>query len=236
MNKIKLLIIALCLILPIPAVATGDWFTMAAGSGDSGGGCATNTYTNLVVYSRDIPSGITAANWAQSGTIDANYNQVGIEGATNTASILTDNAGGAYESVQQDIVIPNDSNVNVVRIFIGKDTIETRFPEIQFIMSGGGQVSCLVGFNTKTGATALRGGTPTLTVNSYNDNYWELLISLQNNSSGNTNARIVVLPALGILIGVANTSAVGSIIVGDVELYANNSNANVSGICPDYND
>jgi len=35
MNKIKLLIIALCLVLPIPAVATGDWFTMAAGSGDS---------------------------------------------------------------------------------------------------------------------------------------------------------------------------------------------------------
>jgi len=42
MNKIKLLIIALCLTLPIPAVATGDWFTMAAGSGDGGAAVTTD--------------------------------------------------------------------------------------------------------------------------------------------------------------------------------------------------
>ena len=236
MNKIKLLIIALCLVLPIPAVATGDWFTMAAGSGDSAGGCTANPYTNSVLYSRDIPSGITTINWSQGGTDVAAYNAVGLDGDANTASTLTDDNASGIDSVTQQFSIPNDSNYNTVRVFIKKDSTTTRFPSVKLRQYFGTETSRQIQINTQTGATtAFTFTNGADEANSWGDgSWWEVLLSVQNNTSGATSAQLTVSPASGSEWGAASNLGQGAAIIGNIEFYKGKTIAEIRGLCPVY--
>jgi hypothetical protein len=236
MGRFKLFFILLaCLILPIPAVATGDWFTMAAGSGDSAGGCTANLYTNSVLYSRDIPSGITATNWSQGGTDVAAYNAVGLDGDANTASTLTDDSASGQDYVIQQFSIPNDSNYNTVRFFIKKDSDTARFPSVRLRQYFGTPTDRKIQINTQAGTTTTVAETDgSDEVNSWDDSWWEVLLSVQNNTSGATSAQIYIWPASGSVWGSADNTATGTAIIGNVEFYKGKAIAEIRGLCPAY--
>jgi len=231
MNKIKLLIIALCLTLPIPAVATGDWFTMAAGSGDSAT-CMESGFTNSIVYSRDIPSGITSGNWTVTGTPVVTYDAVGLAGLPNTAITLTDDNGSGIEDIRQTVVSGAATGQYVAQVvYIKKDSDETRFPSFYLYISAGAHQS--IHLNTKTGVTAIEvtSGTASHEVVSSGD-WWILYSSVLSDS--NANVLSIVAPSRGSVLGSASSAATGSIIVGNVELYKNKIIADVSSTCPVY--
>lgn len=185
--------------------------------------------TNEITQSFDLAD----AAWLETGTSVAALDAVGLRGDVNGATTLTDDDGGAFEQVTELLAIPDDSNTTVWRFFVGKDTDETRFPEFQCVLNGGTAQQLLIGLNTKTGATANRTsiGTTASEVNQFGD-WWELLVSVVNNNTGNNIGKTEVLPALGTTIAVAAAAATGSIIVGNVELHLNTTIEAVRGSSP----
>lgn len=181
--------------------------------------------TNSITYSRDL----TNAAWTKVGGVINSYDQVGLTGAANTATYLEDDDGAAYEYVSETITVPADTNLNIARWFVKKDTDETRFP---FFGMDIGAVAAYYHVNTKTGATSAE-GTPAaggaIEVNQVGD-WWEVLVSLTND--GSTNQVIYAIPARSTVIGTASVAATGSIIVGNVELHLNKTIAQVRGSTP----
>lgn len=185
--------------------------------------------TNEIPFSRDLAD----AAWSESGTSVAALDAVGLEGTENTASTLTDDNVAALESVADDITIPDDSNTDVARFFIFKDTDETRFPEFQLRLIDGTTREIALQVNTKTGASTARVSTGT-TDSEVNDVglWWEVLLEVVNNTSGNLTAQVGLLPAISTTFGTLEVAATGSIIVGNVELHLNKTIVQVRGTTP----
>jgi hypothetical protein len=168
--------------------------------------------TNSLTYSRDL----TNAAWAETGTSVAAYDAVGMDGVANSASTLTDDDGAAYEYVSETITVPDDSNTHVARLFIKKDSDETRFPAFSMWLANGTLQDVWRHINTKTGALtdiSLDTGTTDADVRDAGD-WWEVLLSVTNNTSGNTAATVYVHPADATVAGTRSTAATGSCVVG----------------------
>ena len=185
--------------------------------------------TNLITYSSDL----TNAAWSSVASITTTYDQVGLAGAANTASLLDDSNAGGLSAEQEQITVANDSVTHVMRTFVKKDSDQTRFPEFNFQLTGGTAVALGLGFNTQTGATAARvdTGTNASEIRDAGD-WWEILQSITNNSTGNVTVSMTIYCAISDTIGTTNNAATGSIIVGNVELYTNKTIAQVRGSSP----
>lgn len=185
--------------------------------------------TNEIPFSSDL----TDPAWDETGTAVAAFDAVGLEGAANTASTLTDDDGAAFEFVLENITIPDDSNSIVCRVFLKKDEDETRFPEIRLRLVNGTEQNIAYQINTKTGADNVRISTGSVNseVNLQGD-WWELLIEVTNNSTGNISGQVIIYPARATSLGELTNSATGSIIVGNVELHLNKTIAQVRGSTP----
>ena len=185
--------------------------------------------TNELPRSRDL----TNVAWVESGTDIAAFDAVGLEGIANTASTLTDDDAGSLEFTRETIAIVDDSNNHVLRLFVAKDTDETRFPEFQFILSGGTLQDLRLQINTETGALTVRISTGTV-ASEVNDVglFWEVLLSVTNNTTGNVLADVRLYPAVTTTFDTTENAATGSIIVGNVELHLNKTIAQVRGSTP----
>lgn len=190
-----------------------------------GGPAATNEFT----YSRDL----TNAAWTASGAVTRTYDQVGLGGAVNTATYLEDDDAAGYEAVLENVTIADDSNTHVWRYFIKKDADETRFPRIDATLINGTTQNVIVHVNTATGAININqsSGTVAVEVNDEGD-WWEVLLSVENNTSGNLTARTIIYPAGGSIFGTSDPNAVGSAIIGQVEFHINKEIAQVRGSTP----
>jgi hypothetical protein len=186
--------------------------------------------TNSITYSRDLTN--AAWSWTSVGT--RAYDAVGLTGEPNTAATLNDTSGSGQNRVQETITIPDDSNTNVLRAFIAKDSNQTRFPEMQLLLQGGTQQAIIVQLDTETGATHTRTSTGTTDVDTVDrGDWWEFLIAVDNNSTGNVSAQCYIYAAFtGTLGNGQENSATGSIIVGNVELHENATIAEVRGTTP----
>ncbi len=204
--------------VPGKVYANGKWWLYGGPAG-----------TNELPWSRDL----TNAAWSVAGGASAAFDAVGLTGAASTASTVTDDDVGVADFINATITVANDSLTHTWRVFIKKDTDETRFLEIQPQLNGGTPQFLALGINTKTGATAVRGetGTTAFEINQVGD-WWEVLLSLANNTSGNTIATIVIFPAAGTIIGVTNVVATGTVIVGNAELHLNKTIEQVRGSTP----
>lgn len=183
---------------------------------------------NKIAWSRDL----TNAIWAQTESPSPALDEVGLAEIANTATTLTDNSN-SYEFVTEEVPIDNNSDVHVVRVFIKKDADTSRFPSFRLQLTGGTSQYIYLQVNTQTGAkqVTISIGTVVSEVNSVGD-WWEILVSVLNNTSGNTNARVTIYPAIGTSISTSNSSAQGSIIVGNAELQSDTTVAGVAGTYP----
>ena len=172
--------------------------------------------SNSIPFSRNLAD----ESWTISGSAPT-YDQVGVEGASHTATKLTDAGGFASATVQ--VAVPDDTNTHVLRVYIKKDTDTTRFPGIQFTFDVG-NAGVLTTINTQTGAVgdiqSSAGGTTT--VRDPGGDWWELLLSITN-PTGETAVNVYIFPARSTTIGVNNEEATGSCIIGNVEMYLNKS-------------
>ena len=205
--------------IPGKVFANGRWWLYGGPAG-----------TNELTRSFDL----SGAAWAETGTDVAALDAIGLEGVANTASTLTDNDGSAIEFLLESISIPDDSNPNVLRIFVKKDAITLRFPEFRLRLTAGTQQRSHVQLNTLTGEAVIRFSEGTVAVESNSSgDWWELLFSVINNGTGNNNANILLFPAFETVFeNTGDVAATGSIIVGNVELHLNKTIAQVRGTTP----
>lgn len=192
---------------------------------------------NLAVLSDRLDLYVNNGNpWTATGTTAAR-NAIGLEGEANTACTITDPDASLRIFRQASIPVVADTRNYTVRTFIRKDAITSRFPEIQFQLSGGTTVQGFVQINTSTGASASRSGnsaTWTVQEYAYNTDFWEVVGTMANNGT-NAVSNVLFYPAYASTLGGASSAALtGSIVVGNLELYAGKVTADVIGQDPAY--
>jgi hypothetical protein len=156
-------------------------------------------------------------------TVDATCtkDQVGVDGAANGASTVSDSDGTQYRECVELITIPADTNWNTVGLFFAKDNDETRFPEFQINIGATAQKTQI---NTKTGATNDRVNDGESYCFDAGD-FWFLIIRLEGDGA-DTTAQIFLYPAVTTVFGSTEVSATGSCIVDFAQFMTN------SRICP----
>ena len=173
---------------------------------------------NKAPYSNDL------TNWtAQVTPVVTALDQIGLTGEPNTATLVTDADAGVISAVR--ILYTHANGVsNTVKIWIKKDTDQTRFPRI--VTSS---PSTFVFFNTETGASRIATGSATIEVADDGD-WWILMVEWTTN---NTNAYIEISPAGNSnFVGGGNAAATGSVIIGNVESHSGKTIAEVRGLGP----
>jgi hypothetical protein len=163
--------------------------------------------------------------WGVVGTPTVSHDQLGVEGEPNTATYIEDNATSSVEyiSYYHDLTAGTDKLYRA-KYFIKKDADETRFIECHlrhratsgFTVTGDG---IALSINTATGASTVRVdvGTNTATVESYDDNWWEVTLTVRND--GSRYVALAVMPAAGASLGDFANPPVGSVICGGARLY-----------------
>jgi hypothetical protein len=187
------------------------------------GGVVPAKLVNLITSSQDL----TNAAWTNTAT--TTYDQVGINGDPNTASLSDDPGAGALTNTQ-DVTVLSNTDTYTFRAFIKKDTDQTRFPALTNSRAGSFSI---IQLNTQTGAIITRsnsGTPPAAAVYSWGD-WWAVMVPIVNASL--TTMPVFVSPADGSVWGVASDAALGSVIVGNTELF-HNTVAEVTGTPPVY--
>ena len=167
---------------------------------------------NLCLQSEDF-----STTWTVTGPPVITTNSAVAPDGNTTADTLEDDDNGAWESVSQSFTVVNDSTSWVFSLYIKKDADTTRFPEIQIRFAGGTAIQTALQLNTSTGAINHRMGSGAVSVTDVGD-YWRLVLSGSNNSTGNTTLEIWVFPAVTTVFGNIEASATGSIIAWGAQL------------------
>jgi len=172
--------------------------------------------TNIILYSQQLDN----AAWPLGGTPVVTPNTtVAPDGAT-TADTLTDDDAAVAEYISQALTISNDSTSWTASVYIKKDTDATRFPFLGLELSGGTAQKCYIQINTATGdaVSVTSVGSVIIHPAVLISGYYRFAVTVTNNSTGNTNARMYLAPADGSTWGVRNAAATGSAIFWQVDL------------------
>lgn len=175
-------------------------------------------FTNSLLWNRDLSN----AEW--SGAVTLAQNAVGLDGVENAAWTITD-ASGDTEDLADSVSITDDAATYVFVTYIKKDTDQSRFPEIGVDLTGGsGVLRERAIINTETGVIEgqrFNDGTSSV---SDKGNRWEVTNEITNNASGNTNARVIMTPAINSDGSTsADPSTTGSIVYDFGGFYLNSS-------------
>lgn len=188
--------------------------------------------TNIITFSRDLTQG--GASWADTqANLAATFDQIGMLGEANSASLLDEtNVSTSVARVQAQTIL-DDSNTHVGRLFIKKDSDITRFPALQLEVRNGSLQQVALQINTQTGATTIVSSIGTVDSEVYDGgDWWEVLVSVVNNTTGNDAARLLIYPAHGDVFGTGAGTAQGTCIVGNAELYLDTTIAKVRRLGP----
>lgn len=173
--------------------------------------------TNSLLHSEDF----TNAAWVDPyANMTVGSNLVVAPDGTMTGDKLSDEVTNNFTARYQGVGGFTNNEWASTSVFIKKDDVESRFPEIGLDFTGGTQLSARFHLNTKTGAIAKRSGYAAGSgwVEDFGD-WWRVLISLQNDATGNTNGRLWIHPAAATTLGgSAVAEAVGSIYVWGAQL------------------
>ena len=175
--------------------------------------------TNLCTYSNDMSN----AAWTKVGAATATFNQVGLTGAPNTASLLTDNDTVLRNITQNNITVTDNTNSVTARFFVKKDGADTAEKRYQNRLDGGTAITQILNFRIDTGA---------INSTSFSDteirdagDWWEVLAETAKPGNGSTSYDYKLLPR-------TSTGASGSMIIANAGLYDNKTIAEVAGSSP----
>lgn len=179
--------------------------------------------TNSLLHNRDLSD----STWSKQNNLAQAADEVGIDGAANSAHTITDNnASGAGALVQTLTGLANDSAAHTVSVFIKKTTGATVFPVFKLQYRLGSFIEWDYGLNTNTGEVGSMAQTTgtgeTVRVESFGD-WWRMSITAANDTSGNTQLRYEIVPAVTQDLNARDNALTGSQIIDypQVELNVN---------------
>lgn len=182
---------------------------------------STDPTDNPLSWTNQLPFGNDLADpsWIKTGLGTATKTATGVNGEPNTASIITDIDPAARTQWQKAIVIPANTAIHTAVFRVMKDTNQARFPIIAVNFTGGTTQSRAVSLNTQTGAMVVNNniGTTNSGVVDMGD-HWAFWISITGNGT-NTGMQVVIQPAYGSTINVADVTVQGGMTIGNVEIY-----------------
>lgn len=146
-----------------------------------------------------LQSNAFTTTWAASGATSTAQNQTDPAGVANSAWTLGDTDGAVIADFRQTVTVPNDSTKWTFSAFLKKTTSAASFPGIGIIFIGGSAALVQATINTDTGAGTIRTGSTagaTVSVTSISATYWRASVTIANDTSGNTSARIAMYPAV----------------------------------------
>jgi len=153
---------------------------------------------NYCLWSRDL----TNAVWQKNVTVS--QDQVGIDGVSNKAWMVSDDSTTSTKYIQQNISVTADTEYRCAFVFIKKDSNSTVYPLFGFWYSGQG-LSGLVTINTSTGECQARSdAVPDFYGVIDKGDWWLVYVVLQNNGSG-TNAVLYLSPAWSDTMGATSS-------------------------------
>ena len=184
--------------------------------------------TNSCLASQNI---VNSTYWDVNDTVRA-YDQVGLTGAPNTATILTDNSAVAFLNVGQ-AVYGMSGTFRTAVFYIKKTTGTLPWPSFQLWNGADSGSRIVVDFDTNTGAgdkrTAIGLDATDWEAVDLGD-WWKVMLYIQKTNL-NSRSDIYIYPAVanGTTTDVAFQR---SITIGNVELHAGKTIAEVRGLGP----
>jgi hypothetical protein len=157
-----------------------------------------------------LPDSYDLTTWTQTGTAVSALDATGLTGAPNTATTLTDDGAG-HEYVSDTLVVGNDSNSHTFELWVEKDAVSSRQVEIALRLSVGTEQNIFYTFETDTGTDLLRASIGTASAELVDrGDWWQALVDVANNSTGNITLTHTVYPARSSVLGTPNSAATGS--------------------------
>lgn len=156
-------------------------------------------------------------NWSKSATVATSSFVAPFD---ITTYIVEDDNAAAWESIDRNVTVPNDSSSYTLSLFVRKTYggVSARLGFNSGFNTGGTTVAVNQRFNSDTGV-ATNG-----IVIDYGD-WWYWYFTITNNSSGNTNLYCSFYPATGPYNSSDASSAVGTAVVGGFMLVAGSTAA-----------
>lgn len=175
---------------------------------------------NLLLQTEDQSSG----SWTNIGTPTVSANSDTAPDGATTADTVGDDSAAALEGKRQTFTVPNDSNKYTSTQFVKKTSgAVTYYPVINIRFTGGTTADGYVAIDTTAGTVdadaAGAGATATARCTSWNDTYWRVEITVNNNSTGNTSLLRTWFPSYATTLdaSAANLAATGTQVVwGDM--------------------
>ena len=169
------------------------------------------------------------SNAAWTGAASVTDNTDNGPDATLTADTVTDNDNATTQSLGQTVSVADDTEWRTASIYIKKDAIDTRFPEISLTYKNGVDAPFLnLQFQTKPDPTdiddtprAVRSsnGNTQSAINEVGD-FWQVFLKVQNNGQGNNELELTLSPSATTALGSApDPAAQGSVVAWGAEIF-----------------
>jgi hypothetical protein len=170
--------------------------------------------TNLALRSEEFDDGY----WSKINSVTVTPNtSVAPDGMTTADTITTD--GLAARWLQKVFIVADDSQTYTASSYFKKTTTETVFSGFSLRFAGGTAVRAEFLVNTNNGTTIARNlNTSGASVKVTDEgNYWRIVVTASNNSTGNINAIYEITPAVGTTSSWVSNIA-GSVIAWGAQL------------------
>lgn len=169
--------------------------------------------TELTGYSADL------TNAGGGATVTANI--VGIDGTPNTGFTIDDDSAASILNGGQTVVaVADDSSTHYGMFAIKYDASPSVYPALRISLSGGTGLIQKIVLDPSDGTYATNTGEGAVISVTRIGDWWWVLLSLTNNSSGNTSFTIYVEPAFNTDgSGSGDVSAQGTTGVGFIGVY-----------------
>lgn len=196
----------------------GDW-TVAANGIDDIQLCRKNK-TFVSLRGENLVTNSRSASSSTAVVTNITGEHLGFDGTEGTGLRVEDDNVAAIETATWTATVANDSQVYTGSVFLEKNK-ETSVAQFTLSLSGGTGVSTILNVRPSDGAVHKVSGASGVTaqVQNYNDTFWRVVLSVANNSTGNTTLSLVMAPAAtGSLQESNQNSAVGTIYIDCVQL------------------
>jgi hypothetical protein len=179
--------------------------------------------TNAAFRSNDLAS----TPWVSRNGGSATFNQVGLTGAPNTASLLTATAVGGLIDTYQPVTLVADTNPHTIKIWVRKEAA-ANIRGVLITLTITADYKYVL--NTGTGVLTLVSGAATATEVAGIGNWW--CVHIQAPSQSTTTGYMVIQSGYNADGSAIANPQIGHAIIGNAEWYVNKVIAEVRSLGP----